>query len=156
MEVGREVNRVTLLTERGEPVRSGPRSMSRAGVPADQSGRKDQRDQVNHRHRQDHTIERRPSCPCGSCGAAVHDAHFCRRRCKFCKQVHDAGRCKLFTEFERLINFFKSSIDRTTVPEELKRPYSPGQLTRRIADFDWVGKQRLPQSMEPAVDATTC
>ena len=123
MEVGREVNRMTVPTERSKRVRSGLNSMCREGVPADYVARFDQRDQVNQRHRQDHSRERRQW---GPCGAAGYDARFCRRRCNFCKQVHDAGRFELFTELERLTKFVKSSIDRTTVPEEHQHIYSPG------------------------------
>lgn len=38
MDVGREMNRMTLPFERGETARPGPNAMILAGVPADQSG----------------------------------------------------------------------------------------------------------------------
>ena len=50
MKVCREVNMVTLSTERGEPLRSGPNNICRAGVPAYHSERTGQRYQVNQRH----------------------------------------------------------------------------------------------------------
>ena len=128
MKVDREVNRFTLPAERGGPVRSGLNSTSRAGVPADHSERSDQSNQANQRHRQEQSRERRPWGPCGACGASGHDAHFCRRRCKFCKQVHDAGRCEFFSSLKMLTKFVKSSNYRTTVPEELQQIYSPGNL----------------------------
>ena len=109
--------------------------MGRAGVPAEHEVRLDPRDQANRRHPPDHSRERRTWGPCGAGGAAGNDAHFCRRHCKLDKQVHEFGRCELFTEFERLTKFVKSSIDRTTVPEKLQHIYSPGHLTRRLADF---------------------
>ncbi|OWZ16973.1 hypothetical protein PHMEG_0009161 [Phytophthora megakarya] len=34
--------------------------------------------------------------PCGACGDMFHSTHFCRRRCKLCKQVYDSGRCEVF------------------------------------------------------------
>ena len=110
MEVGREVNRATLPTERGEPVRSGPNSMSRAEVPADHSGRADKRDQGNQRHRQDHLIKIRPGVPVVRVVQQATTLIFCRRRCKFCKQVHNSGRCELLTEFEILLKFVKSLV----------------------------------------------
>ena len=46
--------------------------------------------------------------PRGSCGATGHDAHICRRRCKFCKKVHEVGRCELFARSEKLTKFIKT------------------------------------------------
>ncbi|OWZ12861.1 hypothetical protein PHMEG_00013909 [Phytophthora megakarya] len=31
-----------------------------------------------------------------------HSTHFCQRRCKFCKQVHEPGRCEVFQELTKL------------------------------------------------------
>ncbi|KAE8908001.1 hypothetical protein PF003_g7958 [Phytophthora fragariae] len=76
--------------------------------------------------RRDESGERRRYGPCGACGADGHDAHFCRRRCKFCKQVHDAGICELFQRFEKLTKFVKSSVDKSLVPADLQDLYSPG------------------------------
>ncbi|KAE8964794.1 hypothetical protein PR001_g28593 [Phytophthora rubi] len=78
--------------------------------------------------RRDESGERRRYGPCGACGADGHDAHFCRRRCKFCKQVHDAGSCELFQRFEKLTKFVKSSVDKSLVPADLQDLYSPGDL----------------------------
>ncbi|KAE8889621.1 hypothetical protein PF003_g26235 [Phytophthora fragariae] len=61
----------------------------------------------------------------GACGADGHDAHFCRRRCKFCMQVHDAGSCELFQRFEKLTKFVKSSVDKSLDLQDL---YTPGDL----------------------------
>ena len=153
MEVGREVNRLTVPTERSERVRPGPNFMGQSGVLAVLSGRSDQRDQVNQLHRQDHSRERRQWGPCGACGAAGHDAHFCRCRCKFCKKVHDTGRCELLAEFERLTKFVKSSIDRTTVPEEFQHINAWSFKLGDSPNLTPSGANGLPQSVEPAVDA---
>ncbi|KAE8969746.1 hypothetical protein PF011_g26683 [Phytophthora fragariae] len=51
-----------------------------------------------------------------------------RRRCKFCKQVHDVGNCELFQRFEKLAKFVKSSVDKSLVPADLQDLYSPGDL----------------------------
>ncbi|KAG2886255.1 hypothetical protein PC114_g8538 [Phytophthora cactorum] len=34
---------------------------------------------------------RRQYGPCAVCGGMSHSAHYCRKRCKLCKQMHDAG-----------------------------------------------------------------
>ncbi|POM70063.1 Hypothetical protein PHPALM_13568, partial [Phytophthora palmivora] len=34
-----------------------------------------------------------------------HSAHFYRRRCKFCKQVHEVGQCELFRRYAKLASF---------------------------------------------------
>ncbi|KAE9338885.1 hypothetical protein PF008_g11834 [Phytophthora fragariae] len=78
--------------------------------------------------RRDESGERRRYGPCGACGADGHDAHFCRRRCKFCEQVHDVGSCELFQRFEKLTKFVKSSVDKSLVPADLQDLYSPGDL----------------------------
>ncbi|POM70468.1 Hypothetical protein PHPALM_13087, partial [Phytophthora palmivora] len=42
-----------------------------------------------------------------------HSAHFCRRRCKFCKQVHEVGQCELFRRYEKLASFVKNNVDKS-------------------------------------------
>ncbi|OWY91318.1 hypothetical protein PHMEG_00040146 [Phytophthora megakarya] len=32
-----------------------------------------------------------------------HSTHFCRRRCKFCKQIHEPGRREVFQELTKLV-----------------------------------------------------
>ncbi|KAE8889792.1 hypothetical protein PF003_g26275 [Phytophthora fragariae] len=66
--------------------------------------------------------------PCAACGGANHSAHFCKRRCKFCKQVHDVGRCEMFQRFEKLTKFVRTSVDKSTVPADLQDIYEPKNL----------------------------
>ncbi|KAE9166583.1 hypothetical protein PF004_g29106 [Phytophthora fragariae] len=66
--------------------------------------------------------------PCAACGGANHSAHFCNRRCKFCKQVHDVGRCEMFQRFEKLTKFVRTSVDKSTVPADLQAIYEPKNL----------------------------
>ncbi|KAG4043661.1 hypothetical protein PC123_g20874 [Phytophthora cactorum] len=35
-------------------------------------------------------------------GGMSHSAPYCNKRCMFCKQVHDAGLCELFRNFQAL------------------------------------------------------
>ncbi|ETP43733.1 hypothetical protein F442_09583 [Phytophthora nicotianae P10297] len=42
---------------------------------------------------------RPPYGPCAACRGMSHSAHYCNKRCKFCKQVHDVGQCELFRNF---------------------------------------------------------
>ncbi|KAG2811772.1 hypothetical protein PC129_g22081 [Phytophthora cactorum] len=49
---------------------------------------------------------RRPQYgPCAVCGGMSHSAHYCNKRCMFCKQAHDAGQCELFRNFQDLAKF---------------------------------------------------
>ncbi|KAE8875756.1 hypothetical protein PF003_g40084 [Phytophthora fragariae] len=106
------------------PYRGGSRGARQNSAPRC-PGRSESR---GYPPRRDESGERRRYGPCGACGADGHDAHFCRRRCKFCKQVHDAGSCELFQRFEKLTKFVKSSVDKSLVPADLQDLYSPGDL----------------------------
>ncbi|EGZ29320.1 hypothetical protein PHYSODRAFT_474393 [Phytophthora sojae] len=72
-----------------------PWSDHRRGQPssADRASRGyDRRDQTGRRS----DSRERPSYgPCAACGGANHSVHYCRRRCKFCKQLHDVGQCSM-------------------------------------------------------------
>ncbi|KAI9982803.1 hypothetical protein PInf_008818 [Phytophthora infestans] len=85
--------------------RSGDR-----GFNQDQRGRRDfNRD------------NRRPQCgPCAVCGGMSHSAHYCNKRCKFCKQLHDAGQCELFRNFQDLAKFVRTKGTKEELPPELK------------------------------------
>ncbi|KAE9282239.1 hypothetical protein PF008_g27686 [Phytophthora fragariae] len=103
----------------------GGSSSTRQNLAPRSPGRTDSR---GYPPRRDESGERRRYGPCGACGADGHDAHFCRRRCKFCKQVHDVGSCELFQRFGKLTKFVKSSVDKSLVPADLQDLYSPGDL----------------------------
>ncbi|KAE8902552.1 hypothetical protein PF003_g13539 [Phytophthora fragariae] len=55
--------------------------------------------------------------PCAACGGLNHSAHYCFKRCKLCKQVHEAGKCEAFQE---LTNLVKSKIDKKDLSPELQ------------------------------------
>ncbi|GMF62302.1 unnamed protein product [Phytophthora fragariaefolia] len=78
------------------PVNPPPDRRSRVGRSGDR--------QDNYGRRGD-SRERPQYGPCVACGGQGHSVHFCRKRCKFCQQVHDVGRCELFQRYERLANF---------------------------------------------------
>ncbi|EGZ20644.1 hypothetical protein PHYSODRAFT_259384 [Phytophthora sojae] len=105
-----------------------PRSDHRRGQPssADRASRGyDRRDQTGRRS----DSRERPSYgPCAACGGANHYVHYCRRHCKFCKQLHDAGQCELFQRYEKLAAFVKSNVDKSKLPEDLQDLYTPSDL----------------------------
>ncbi|KAJ8524104.1 hypothetical protein ON010_g17014 [Phytophthora cinnamomi] len=105
-------------TPRGDVRRVPPGATERTGRPAerrDYDGRRDSRG-------------RPPYGLCASCGGANHSVHFCRRRCKFCKQIHDAGQCELFQRYEKLASFVKANVDKSKVPDDLQDLYTPSDL----------------------------
>ncbi|EGZ15296.1 hypothetical protein PHYSODRAFT_259958 [Phytophthora sojae] len=60
---------------------------------------------------------RRQYGPCAACGSPSHSVHFCYRRCKLCKQVHDAGKCEALHELTKLL---KSKVDKKDLSPELQ------------------------------------
>ncbi|KAG3070131.1 hypothetical protein PI124_g21120 [Phytophthora idaei] len=51
---------------------------------------------------------RRPQYgPCAVCGGMNHSAHYCNKRCMFCKQANDASQCELFRNFQDLAKFVR-------------------------------------------------
>ena len=122
MDVGVEVNHPRTHQGQLEPIRPYQSQTSQRNKSVDR------RDRSDRREREDHSREHRSYGHCGACGGQGHDAHFCRRRCKFCKQVHDVGRCELFTQFEQLTKFVKNTVDKALVPAELQHLYSSGHL----------------------------
>ncbi|POM81332.1 Hypothetical protein PHPALM_716 [Phytophthora palmivora] len=75
-----------------------------------------------------------------------HSAHFCRRRCKFCKQVHEVGQCELFRRYEKLASFVKNNVDKSKVPEELQDLYTPTEpVVEANFVFAFVGEARWPE-----------
>ncbi|POM67578.1 LOW QUALITY PROTEIN: Hypothetical protein PHPALM_16395, partial [Phytophthora palmivora] len=80
-----------------------------------------------------------------------HSAHFCRRRCKFCKQVHEVGQCELFRRYEKLASFVKNNVEnpgRTPRSLHAKRFKLGGPPT--LTELEFSGQ---PQSAEPVVKA---
>ena len=58
-----------------------------------------------------------------------HEAHVCRRQCKFCKQVHESDRCELFALLEKLTKFVRTTVVKSLVPVDLHDIYSSGHLS---------------------------
>ncbi|KAG6622358.1 uncharacterized protein IUM83_05252 [Phytophthora cinnamomi] len=82
----------------------------------DSAGRSQGRD--NRLQNRSHRDERpRQYGPCAACGGLYHSAHYCRRRCKLCKQVHDSGKCEVFQEITKII---KSKVDKKDLTPELQ------------------------------------
>ncbi|KAG3068513.1 hypothetical protein PI125_g23401 [Phytophthora idaei] len=64
---------------------------------------------------------RRPQYgPCAVCGGMSHSAHYCNKRCMFCKQAHDAGQCELFCNFQDMAKFVRIKGTKEELPPELK------------------------------------
>ncbi|KAE9114990.1 hypothetical protein PF007_g10171 [Phytophthora fragariae] len=55
--------------------------------------------------------------PCAACGGLYHSTHYCRKRCKLCKQVHDAGKCEVFQEIANLV---RTKVVKKDLTPELK------------------------------------
>ncbi|KAG2764851.1 hypothetical protein PC116_g26780 [Phytophthora cactorum] len=49
-----------------------------------------------------------------------HSAHYCNKRCMYCKQAHDAGQCKLFRKFQDLAKFVRIKGTKEELSPELK------------------------------------
>ncbi|KAG3041100.1 hypothetical protein PC121_g23445 [Phytophthora cactorum] len=58
--------------------------------------------------------------PCAVCGGMSHSAHYCNKRCMFCKQAHDAGQCERFRNFQDLAKFVRIKGTKEELPPELK------------------------------------
>ncbi|POM61065.1 hypothetical protein PHPALM_29980, partial [Phytophthora palmivora] len=104
------------------------------------------------RDRRDTSRERQQYGPCAACGGMGHSAHFCRRRCKFCKQVHEVGQCELFRRYEKLASFVKDNVDKSKVPEEFQDLYTPIGIFRAATPvveanfvFAFVGEAGWPE-----------
>ncbi|KAI9983186.1 hypothetical protein PInf_007113 [Phytophthora infestans] len=77
--------------------------------------------QDQHDRRDFNRDNRRPQyVTCAVCGDMSHSAHYCNKRCKFCKQLHDAGKCELFRNFQDLAKFVRIKGTKEELPPELK------------------------------------
>ncbi|EGZ20229.1 hypothetical protein PHYSODRAFT_328365 [Phytophthora sojae] len=79
--------------------------------------------------------------PCATCGSPSHSVHFCYRRCKLRKQVHDAGKCAALHELTKLR---KSKVD--------KKDLSPELLAEPADDADYLfaftGESKRPDDLK--------
>ncbi|POM75789.1 LOW QUALITY PROTEIN: Hypothetical protein PHPALM_7058 [Phytophthora palmivora] len=88
------------------------------------------------RDRWDTSRERQQYGPCAACGGMGHSAHFSRRCCKFCKQVHEVGQCELFRRYEKLASFVKNNVYKSKSAE----PVVEANFV-----FAFVGEARWPE-----------
>ncbi|GMF23075.1 unnamed protein product [Phytophthora fragariaefolia] len=63
--------------------------------------------------------------PCAACGGANHSAHYCFKRCKLCKQVHDAGKCEAF---QTMSTYLRTKVDKKDLPVELQSLLFSGDI----------------------------
>ncbi|EGZ29551.1 hypothetical protein PHYSODRAFT_252699 [Phytophthora sojae] len=87
---------------------------------------------------------RRQYGPCAACGSSSHSVHFCYRRCKLCKQVHDAGKCEALHELTKLL---KSKVDKKDLSPELQ-----SLLAEPAVDADYLfafkGESNRPDDLK--------
>uniref|UniRef100_H3GYL0 Uncharacterized protein n=1 Tax=Phytophthora ramorum TaxID=164328 RepID=H3GYL0_PHYRM len=96
---------------------------------------------------------RRQYGPCAACGGLTHSAHYCFKRCKMCKQVHDAGkffmipagvRLDLFHGTARLPDEVMVPLVKSQNPAEAE-PYSMQVTGRPTEDLSVPGQRdRMP------------
>ncbi|KAE8973441.1 hypothetical protein PR001_g26307 [Phytophthora rubi] len=60
---------------------------------------------------------RRQYGSCAACDSPYHSVHYCNRRCKLCKQVHDAGKCDALRELTSLL---RTKVDKKDLTPELQ------------------------------------
>ncbi|OWZ14633.1 hypothetical protein PHMEG_00011862 [Phytophthora megakarya] len=60
--------------------------------------------------------------PCAAYGGLTHSVHYCYKRCKLCKQVHDAGKCEAFNE---LASFPWTKVDKNDLTPMLQSVIKP-------------------------------
>ncbi|KAG2972011.1 hypothetical protein PC121_g23831 [Phytophthora cactorum] len=96
--------------------RSGERSFNQDRRGGDRSFGQDSRGR-----RDFNRDNRRPQYgPCAVCGGMSHSAHYCNKRCMFCKQAHDAGQCELFRNFQDLAKLVRIKGTMEELPPDLK------------------------------------
>ncbi|KAG3142681.1 hypothetical protein PI126_g14946 [Phytophthora idaei] len=96
--------------------RGGERSFNQDRRGSDRSFSQDSRGR-----RDFNRDSRRPQYgPCAVCGGMSHSAHYCNKRCMFCKQAHDAGECEVFPNFQDLAKFVRNKGTKEGLPPELK------------------------------------
>ncbi|OWZ04090.1 LOW QUALITY PROTEIN: hypothetical protein PHMEG_00024069 [Phytophthora megakarya] len=95
----------------------GTYARSDVRVPKTEQSRGFNRDHRFQRQRNTDRFPQRQYGPCGACGDMSHSTHFCRRRCKFCKQIEEPGLCDVFQERTKL---FFLKVDKKDIAPELQ------------------------------------
>ncbi|OWZ00734.1 hypothetical protein PHMEG_00028015, partial [Phytophthora megakarya] len=89
--------------------------------------------------------------PCAACGGLTHSVHYCYKRCKMCKQVHDAGKCQAFSELASLL---RSKVDKNDLT-----PMLQSVLAEPAVDADYLfafaGEVKWPEDREIGFVNTT-
>ncbi|KAE8972249.1 hypothetical protein PR002_g26575 [Phytophthora rubi] len=68
---------------------------------------------------------RRQYGPGAACNSPKNSVHYCNRRCKLCKQVHDAGKCDALRELTSLL---RTKVDKKDLTPELQSLVFGGHL----------------------------
>ncbi|KAG2966962.1 hypothetical protein PC119_g24604 [Phytophthora cactorum] len=93
----------------------------------DQAGRGDSRERPDA-GRRERDNRRRSFGRCASDGGRYHSAHYCNRRRKLCKQVHDAGQWELFRHLQGFVKYTRGKEDKSNLPAELRTFIDEGHL----------------------------
>ncbi|KAG4040793.1 hypothetical protein PC123_g23672 [Phytophthora cactorum] len=93
----------------------------------DQAGRGDSRERPDA-GRRERDNRRRSFGRCASDGGRYHSAHYCNRRRKLCKQVHDAGQWELFRRLQGFVKYTRGKEDKSNLPAELRTFIDEGHL----------------------------
>ncbi|KAE9192808.1 hypothetical protein PF002_g24090 [Phytophthora fragariae] len=83
---------------------------------------------------------RRQYGPCAACNSPYHSVHYCNRRYKLCKQVHDAGKCDALRELTSLL---RTKVDKKDLTPELQSLVFGGHLNYAARQLK-LGKSKWP------------
>ncbi|RAW40804.1 hypothetical protein PC110_g2979 [Phytophthora cactorum] len=83
----------------------------------DQAGRGDSREQPDAEHRERDNRRR-----------SAASAHYCNRRCKLCKQVHDAGQCELYRHLQGFVKYTRAKEAKSDLPAKLRTFIDEGHV----------------------------
>ncbi|KAG3077047.1 hypothetical protein PI124_g17973 [Phytophthora idaei] len=78
--------------------------------------------------RRERDNSRRSFGSCAACGGRNHSAHYCNRRCKLCKPVHDAGQCELYRPLQGFVKYARAKENKSDLPAELRTFIDDGYL----------------------------
>ncbi|OWZ19080.1 LOW QUALITY PROTEIN: hypothetical protein PHMEG_0006728 [Phytophthora megakarya] len=112
----------TMLDERGhvaaandhERRAAAERTFARSGNPHPKGDGNFSNDRS---HARDNSSGRQSYDPCAACWGLTLSVHYCYKRYKLCKQVHDAGKCEAFNELASLL---RSKVDKNDLTPMLQ------------------------------------
>ncbi|OWZ08206.1 LOW QUALITY PROTEIN: hypothetical protein PHMEG_00019287 [Phytophthora megakarya] len=87
-------------------------------------------------NRRRRSFQRPSHGPCAACGGQNHSTHYCFRRCRFCQQVHDFGKCEAFDELAKIL---RTNVDKKNFSSERQKLVFGGHLnyTARQPRLGW-------------------